>query len=349
MGSSSLVSVVTPFFNTRQFLTECIESVLSQTYENWEYVLVDNCSSDGSAEIARSYAARFPGKIRLVTTETFLSQVQNYNFALTCISPESKYCKMVQADDWIYPECLARMVALGEANPSIGIICSYYLNGNKVDGFGLPVPDFDPAHLARLISGKRMAQFFLRTRTYVFGTPTTVMYRSSLVRSQQPFYDESLLHEDTEKCMQILQHWDFGFVHEVLSFLRTQQDSITSAARDLEPIALDWYITVQRYAPVFLEGEEADVLKRKSRAEYYSALAYQALQLRDSKFWQYHKSGLKTLGETLDVSYLALKVCQQMLWMVANPGETAGRVKRFLKRATNQHPRASSPSVSVGP
>ena len=90
MESIPLVSVVTPFYNTRDFLAECIESVLRQTYSNFEYILVDNCSTDGSSDIAKQYAARFPDKIRLLHTESFLSQVQNYNFALSCISPEQQ-------------------------------------------------------------------------------------------------------------------------------------------------------------------------------------------------------------------------------------------------------------------
>ena len=52
MESQPLVSVVTPFYNTADYLGECIESVLRQTYENWGYVLVDNCSTDGLSEIA---------------------------------------------------------------------------------------------------------------------------------------------------------------------------------------------------------------------------------------------------------------------------------------------------------
>ena len=110
MESSPLVSVVTPFYNTREFLAECIESVLRQTYTNWEYILVDNCSTDGSSDIAEQYAARFPETIRLIHTASFLSQVRNYNFALSHISHDSKYCKMVQADDWIFPDCLRSMV-----------------------------------------------------------------------------------------------------------------------------------------------------------------------------------------------------------------------------------------------
>ena len=60
-----LVSVVTPFYNTAAWLTECIESVLAQTYHNWEYILVDNCSADGSTEIARRYA-KTDSRIRYV-------------------------------------------------------------------------------------------------------------------------------------------------------------------------------------------------------------------------------------------------------------------------------------------
>ena len=107
----------------------------------------------------------------------------------------------------------------------------------------------------------------------MFGSPTTVMYRSSLVRNEQEFYDESLIHEDTEKCMQILEKWDFGFVHQVLSFLRLDEGSISAAARTYEPIALDRYIIVRRFARVFLEDAEASAIRDEERSAYYSILA----------------------------------------------------------------------------
>ena len=53
-----LVSVVTPFYNSTQYLAECIESVLAQTHGEFEYILSDNCSTDGSTDIAESYARR---------------------------------------------------------------------------------------------------------------------------------------------------------------------------------------------------------------------------------------------------------------------------------------------------
>ena len=104
-----LVSVVTPFYNTAPYLAQCIESVLAQTYPHFEYILMDNCSTDGSAEIAETYARR-DSRIRLIRCSEFLSQLANYNRALTQISDESEYCKIVQADDWIFPNCLQLMV-----------------------------------------------------------------------------------------------------------------------------------------------------------------------------------------------------------------------------------------------
>ena len=85
--------------------------------------------------------------------------------------------------------------------------------GNKLEGFGYPFR-------APIFPGREWARQYLRTGVWVFGSPTTVMYRSSVVRHPRPFYDESVLHADTEKCMEILKHWDLGFVHQVLSFCR---------------------------------------------------------------------------------------------------------------------------------
>ena len=54
------VTVVTPFYNTERYLEQCIRSVLAQDYQNFEYILSDNRSTDGSLEIAREYARRDP-------------------------------------------------------------------------------------------------------------------------------------------------------------------------------------------------------------------------------------------------------------------------------------------------
>jgi glycosyltransferase involved in cell wall biosynthesis len=338
-----LVSVVTPFYNTAPYLTECIESVLGQTYSNFEYILADNCSTDGSTKIAETYARREP-RIRLIRCPQLLPQLPNYNRALWAVSDASKYCKIVEADNYILPECLRLMVQAFEQSESIGLVSSYYLFGDVVHGSGYP-------HRKPMFPGREWARRYLRDLVHVFGSPTTVMYRSSIVRQHRPFYDESALHADTEKCLEILKQWDFGFVHQVLSFMRTDNVSISSTLRPLRDGILDWYILMRRYAPVFLEPEEAASLRRKAKQTYYRVLARQAVRLREPAFWRYHKEGLRTLGESIDWFYLTLRIGRELLWLASNPGlttaealrswglrsrESGRRLSTFRNRATDQ-------------
>ena len=58
--SHPFVSIVSPVYNEAEYLAECIDSVLAQTYQNWDYTIVDNCSTDGSVEIAQRYAKGSP-------------------------------------------------------------------------------------------------------------------------------------------------------------------------------------------------------------------------------------------------------------------------------------------------
>lgn len=326
--SHPFVSVVTPFHNTAPYLAQCIESVLGQSYGDFEYILADNCSTDGSTEVAESFARR-DSRIRLIRCSQLLSQVRNYNRALNEIAADSRYCKMVQADDYIFPDCLESMIEVFEKSESIGLVSSYWMKGTELRGTGFPYP-------ATTMSGREMARLYLRTGLWVFGSPTAVMYRSPLIKKGQAFFDESRLHEDTEKCMQILEHWDFGFVHQTLSFSRRNNESISSAIRAFQGDWVDRYIIVQRYAGKFLEPNEAVALKKQSKRVYYESLALQAWHLRESAFWRYHKNGLETLGESFDWPYLALEIGRHGLEMLASPQTTATRALRFLRTKTQQ-------------
>ena len=220
VDTQPFVSVLTPVYNGAKFLRECIESVLNQDYENWEYVLVNNHSTDNSLEIMQEYAAK-DDRIRIHNNKEFLPQMQNLNHAFRQISPKSKYCKVVHADDWLFPECLTKMVEVGEEYPSVGVVSSYRLDDDRVGLNGLP-------YHKTFNSGKEIARDHFLSGSYYFGSPSSLLLRSELIRNREKVYEESHQGTDTGAALDFLKESDFGFVHQVLTFTRRHEESVSS-------------------------------------------------------------------------------------------------------------------------
>lgn len=315
-----LVSVVTPVYNNREYLAECIESVLGQTHRNWEYTIVNNCCTDGSAEIAREYAAKDP-RIRVHDNTQFLRVVPNHNYALRQISPSSKYCKVVFADDWIFPECLERMVSVAEAHPSVGVIGAYGLDGENVLWSGLPYHE-------SVISGIEVCRRLFLNQLYVFGTPNSVLYRADLVRSRQSFYNEDNFHADKEACLELLKSRDFGFVHQILTFTRVRPHSLLMLSRTINSILAGHLYPLVKHGRSFLNESEFDECLQRVLVEYYSYLAGSLLRGREKGFWEYHKKTFRDAGVRFSRARLAKAAVARLCSAAGNPRRTL----QFLRR-----------------
>jgi glycosyltransferase involved in cell wall biosynthesis len=315
-----LVSVVSPFYNTDAFLAGCIESVLAQTYQNFEYVLLDNASTDRSAEIAERFAARDP-RIRLFHNEQTLPQLQNYNRALQHISPASRWVKMVQADDAIFPRCLEEMVAVGEANPTVGVVSSYRMVGKGIGPLGLPPTK-------TVLSGREAIRLNLIDDLYLFGSQTTVMMRADIVRARPSFYPEDSFFADSDAIYEVLARHDFAFVHQVLSFSRLDAESVSGKVKSYEPHLLDRLIRLKSFGPASLSGEECVRYLGEHRRVYARFLAEAWLRRREPEFWEFHRKGLARIGEEIDRSRFWLDAVGIILHYLLQPG----RVARWLSR-----------------
>jgi len=319
------VSVVTPFYNTAAFLAECIESSLAQSYSNFELVLVDNCSTDGGSEIAARYAAR-DRRVRVSRNERFLSQVQNYNHALRQISAKSRYCKLVQADDKMFPRCLTEMVALAEANPSVGVAASYRLCGAEVVPSRLP-------DLRAVWSGRDACRLALVEDVSLFGSPTSLLLRSDLVRGRDPFYDESRVFEDSDVVFEVLRGCDYGFVHQVLTWSRPDHaGSIWGGLSAYYPMALARILQLKTYGPTYLSSEEYERAAAPLERDYRRFLARAWITRREPKFWEFHRKGLATVHEEIESSALVRGAAELALQYAASPGELAASLLRRLRR-----------------
>lgn len=102
------VSVLVPAYNGERYLAACLESMLAQTERDWELLIVDDCSSDGTAEIASAYARRDP-RVRLVRNPANLGLVRNWN---RCVDlAQGTWVKFLFQDDLIVPSCIEEMLA----------------------------------------------------------------------------------------------------------------------------------------------------------------------------------------------------------------------------------------------
>lgn len=323
--SDPLVSILTPIYNGEKYVAQCIESVLRQTYPHWEYILVNNCSTDKSLDIIQSYA-RTDSRLVVYTNGHFVGAIENHNNAFRLIAPESKYCKVVSADDWLYPECISRFVELAEHNPSVGIVGSYAITNDGVRSLGLP-------HDVTIFSGHDICRLYLRGVVDAFGTPSTVLYRSDLVRAHVPFYPGSAPSADLAICLECLRTCDFGFVQQILSFQRLHAEAASARLEDLDGFLLDRIEFLAKYGPIFLPEAERRSRMAQLLDEYYSHLAIAVVNLRDSHYWDFHNNRLKRLGHSLLCSRLVSAVLWKSLDLIFNPKQTIEKViRRFHRR-----------------
>ncbi len=299
-----LVAILLPVYNGEKYLEVCLDSVLAQTWRDWELIVVNNCSTDRTLEIASAYAARDP-RIRISNNREFLPAIENHNNALRQLPPWSRYCKLLFADDWLYPDCIRLMVEHCEANSSVGVVSSYGLRDSAVLWTGLPYPSF-------VIDGRAVCRERLLGGPYVFGTGTSHMFRADEVRRRDPFYNVNNLHCDSEVFFQILQLSEFGFIHQILHYTRAPEaESYTTYAfkrRTLEAMVLYEFLT---YGPVFLAPEEF-VVERKRRLRQYYAFLAQSL-LSGGASWQFHRTKLTEFGLRISGPRLAAEVFKKGL------------------------------------
>ena len=282
MAAAPLVSVITPVYNGEKYLAQCIESVLAQTYRHWEYVIVENRSVDGTRKIAEGYAKQDP-RIRVVHNQEHVSSTRNHNIGIGEMSAASRYCKFVHADDWLFPECLARMVAVAEAHPSVGLVSAYRLDEHRVNLDGLPVS-------RSVFPGREVGRATLLGQLYVFGSQSSVLFRADVLRDRPAPFDDSRFprHPDAAACYEVLRAADFGFVHQVLTYTRRPPEARTSFSRRVNTYLAEGLVALVTYGPAFLEPAEYRRRHRQLLTAYYAFLGRNLLR-RDPRFWDYHR------------------------------------------------------------
>jgi len=118
-----LVSCIIIFLDAKRFIQEAIESIFAQSYENWELLLVDDGSTDGSTDIARRYAQQHPEKVRYLEHPGHQNHGMSATRNLGVSHAKGDVIAFLDADDVWLPRKLEEQVAILGSHPEVGMVC----------------------------------------------------------------------------------------------------------------------------------------------------------------------------------------------------------------------------------
>lgn len=185
------VSVVLIFLNEEAFLQEALDSVLCQTFGEWELLVVDDGSTDGSSEIAQKAARKLPHKVRLLEHERHVNRGMSTSRNLGLKHAQGEYVLFLDGDDVLTRTALSEQVALMEAHPEVGMVYGpmHYWFGWNGDSYERRRDFIQNLYLEpnTVIEAPNVVPIFLRNEAAL---PSGNLFRTSLVREVGGFEDE---------------------------------------------------------------------------------------------------------------------------------------------------------------
>jgi glycosyltransferase involved in cell wall biosynthesis len=232
--AATRISVAIPVWNDANWLPGAIESVLAQTYENWELVIGDNASSDDLSAIVGRYA---DPRIRYHRFSRHVDASANHNRTMALAQYE--WIQVLCADDRLHPSCLERTAGrLTEAARSSKRVVMLATACRRVDAAGRPTDivrsdrvSYRPVHLQCIPDGQYDAERWLRVnaasgvRPWMIGS---VVIARDLFAEVGGFRAEMGLCHDLELTMRVAAYGDVVYIDKPLLDYTVRTDSITS-------------------------------------------------------------------------------------------------------------------------
>lgn len=216
-----MISIVLPVYNGEKYLRESLDSILKQTVSDWELIIVDDCSTDGSLKIAKEYAAK-DSRIQVIHNEknSKLPHSLNVGFATS----KGEYLTWTSDDNRFLPKALGKMRDYLEQHPDIPLMCArmYTIDneGERLASKAFPNAEFPPFDSGSLFSWCSIGACF--------------MYRRCVLEDIGE-YDEALFGtEDYDYWLRIYEHYNkIGYIPDFLYEYRYHEKSLTMAQNDM--------------------------------------------------------------------------------------------------------------------
>lgn len=212
------VTVLMSVYNSEPFLAEAVESILGQTYQDFEFVIIDDGSEDGSREIIERYAAR-DSRIVVLANETNIGLTRSLNRGLE--AARGRYLARQDADDVSLPHRLATQVEYLDSHPATGLLGTGY---QIIDARGriLGVQRATRGHEAL------KAELIVKNNALLH---TSVMTRAELVRAVGGYNENFTYAQDYDLWWRMARITELDNCSDVLLKWRESEGSISSMAR----------------------------------------------------------------------------------------------------------------------
>ena len=208
--SEELVSVIMPSYNTEKYIAESIESVLKQTYHNWELIIIDDCSTDNTIEIIKSFN---DGRIRLLRNEKNSGAAVSRNYGLR--EARGKWIAFLDSDDTWKPEKLEVQIKYMEGND-----WSFSYHDYRICIDGKPVPYICTA--PNKVNRRKMYN-------YCYISTDTVMYDREKIGLIQ--IADLKKNNDYAMWLQAVEKADAYRIPICMSYYNRHDDSISSGSK----------------------------------------------------------------------------------------------------------------------
>ncbi len=217
------ITVAMPVYNGAVYVHLAIQSVLDQTYSDFELLIVDNCSTDGTSDIVKTFS---DPRIRLHINSTNLGMVGNWNRSVELATGE--YIKFLSHDDLLDSTCLEEQIAgfLDHKQENIGIVtCKKRVineSGKKV------MPGLGLRGKSRLISGRVAIRKSIRSARNIIGEPSVVLIKTKVLKASGVF-ELPEFTPDIKMWFKILQKDNLYFIDKTLASYRISGQSTSSS------------------------------------------------------------------------------------------------------------------------
>lgn len=221
MIGKPLVSIITPVYNAKKYIVETIESVIQQTYNNWEMLVIDDCSVDGTASILLEYTTKNP-RVKYIKTDKNSGVAVARNLGLS--QALGKYIAFLDSDDCWMPEKLERQLEFMQSRDIAFSFTSYQLM------------DENSCALHRYVHSKPAMKYQEIIRNTLIGCLTVMIDVEKVGIFQMPRIAHT---EDTMTWIIVLKRGYIAYgLPDVLSLYRVTSNSMTSQKHKM--VKLQW-------------------------------------------------------------------------------------------------------------